>query len=318
MAWEWERSRDTVTLPVGFCRDQYLFDTDTPRQNMELLAQAKEQGRVSWQRKGDDRYFYIPTALINSLPVSSNLFRDTIACVSQMYIDHNYPDNNVITSSLRQIADNMGITFNGDRAQEIDDILAFARFYTIQGQSLYKIQKGITIKYESTFGFIEYVNKEISIDGVLINPKVARTQIKINDIYAQILKDKKLPKAPVPVSALQKANQAPRRLITPTKNLIYNLSALIPKNEVEYSIIKLKEITGYKENRKDRLRKSIENVINQLYPVMISDYQYMPDSDKYIIKYAGQLRPNTPTKTSKSETQYARKTYKSETQYARK
>lgn len=304
--WEWEHSSDTVTLPADFCRDRYVFDTDMPRQNKELLMQTEKRGRVSWHRIGDDRYFYVPTAVINSLP-SQNLFRDTIACITQMFFNNNYPDNNIIMSSLRQIAHNMGIAFNGNCAQEIENVLAFARLYTIQGQPLYRIEKGKTYKYESIFGFIEYAVKEVSIDGGIINPRVARTQIKINDIYAQILKDKKLPKAPVPVAALRKANQAPRRLITPTKNLIYNLSALIPKNEVEYSLIKLKEIMQYKETRKDRLRKSIENVINQLYPIMISDYQYMPEHNKYMIKLAGQLRPNMPTQTSKSETQYAKK-----------
>lgn len=300
MAWEWENSEKHITMPVDFCRDLYLFDIDTPKQNIELLTQ--KQDRLSWQRKGDDRYFYIPVTVINSLPVSSNLFRDTVACITQMYIDNNYPASNIISSSLRQIADNIGIAYNGERAQEIEDILTFARLYTVQKQPLYSIDKGKVVRYDATFGFVDYVTKEVSVDGIPVNPKVARTQIKLNDIYTQVLKNKKLPKAPVPVAALQKANQAPRRLITPTKNLIYNLSALIPKNEVAYSLLKLKGITGYRETRKDRLRKSIENVINQLYPVMISDYKYDSINDKYIFKFAGQLRPNTPIKTAKGGT----------------
>ncbi len=286
MPWKWENSEKTLILPVDFCRDQFIFDTDTPRQNTAALT--PDQNQVSWTRKGDtnERCFYVPVDLINNFPVNSNLFRDTIACVTQLYIDQSCPSSNIIASSIRQIADNMGIACNGDRAREIEESLVFARFYTVAHQPLYKIEKGKTIKYDSTFGFVNSVSKEVAIDGVPVSPKSAKTIIEINNIYAQIIKDKKLPKAPVPVAALRKANQGPRRLITPTKNLVYSLSALAPKIEIEYSLEKIKQITGFREERHDRLRKSIENVLTQLFPVMLSNYTFDTKNQKYMITLA--------------------------------
>jgi len=285
----WENSAKTLTLPVNFCRDQYIFDTDVPKQNIETLT--KDQNQASWSRKGDisERCFYIPVDLVDKFPKNSNLFRDTIACVTQLYIDQSCPSSNIIASSIRQIADNIGIAYSGACAREIEESLIFARFYTVAHQPLYKIEKGKTIKYDSTFGFINSVSKEVAIDGVPVNPKSAKTIIEINIIYAQIIKDQKLPKAPVPVAALQKANQAPRKIITPTKNLIYSLSALIPKIEVEYSLQKIKQITGFREERRDRLRKSVENVLAQLFPIMISDYFYDSEKEKYVLKLAGKM-----------------------------
>ena len=91
MPWKWENSEKTLTLPVDFCRDQFIFDTDTPRQSIETLT--KDQNQASWSRKGDvnERCFYVPVDLINNFPTNSNLFRDTIACVTQLYLDQSCP-----------------------------------------------------------------------------------------------------------------------------------------------------------------------------------------------------------------------------------
>ena len=51
MPWMWENSAKTLTLPVNFCRDQYIFDTDVPRQNTAALT--LDQNQASWSRKGD-------------------------------------------------------------------------------------------------------------------------------------------------------------------------------------------------------------------------------------------------------------------------
>lgn len=294
MPWMWENSAKTLTLPVDFCRDQFIFDTDTPRQSIETLT--KDQNQASWSRKGDisERCFYIPVDLVDKFPKNSNLFRDTIACVTQLYADSQYPESNIITSSIRQIIGNMGLAYSGERAAQIEEALIFARFYTVSHQPIYKTVNGKNIKYDSTFGFIESIDKEIEINGIPVKPSVAKTKITINGNYAQILRNQKLPKAPIPVAALEKANQAPRRLITPAKNLVYRLAARVPEIKTAYKISTLAEIMGFKTNRKDRLIKSINNTVEILYPIMIHDY-YIED-DKYIISLAGRkvVGPNTP------------------------
>jgi hypothetical protein len=303
MPWEWENSESTVTLPVSLCRDLYIFDVDTPRQNLDTLVDRAKNGMLEWQRKSDkdDRYFYIPVTIIDLLPKSSNLFRDVMACISQMYVDSGYPESKIIKTSLRQIADNMGLSFNGNRAEEINNALAFAKYYRIKPQTLYKVEGKNTIKYEREFIFIQGVDTEVEINGVPVNPKIAKKEIMLSDRYAQML-HKSLPKAPVPVAALRIANSAPRQLITPMKNFIYNLAALIPRSEPSFSLEKLRAITGYRQTRTDRLRMSLENLFDYLTPDII-EYFYIEDKGKYIFKYAGQLRPVTP----QSETRYATK-----------
>lgn len=294
MGWKWEHSENTTTLPVDFCRDLYIFDMQYV--NSKLSRIPAEDNKVIWQRTDDKRCFLIPIDIINQLP-NNNLFRDIIACISQMYLDDKCPNSNVIITSIRKLADNIGIAINGEKSKEIEDVLRFARLYTIYNQSIRKIQNGKIIQCSATFGFIESVVKETQVDGKQINSRLAKNHIKLNDIYAGILRESRIPKAPIPVSALQAANRAKRKLITPSKNLIYRLAALVPpkKPTVEFSIVKLREVIGYRETRKDRLKRSIENVLEVLYPVMIRDYIYEDRNQKYIITLSGSLNKYVKT-----------------------
>ena len=294
MAYKWTNSEKTVALPVGFCRDPYIFNTETSSQNTKQL-----KNELVWWIPNDGRFFLIPVDFVNYFPVNNNVFRDTIACISQLYIASGFPENKVIETSLRQLTDNMGLAFNGNRAEEIDRILSFASFYKIKQQRLHKIDKGKVIEYESEFSFLQAVDKVVAIDGVPVNLKTAKKEIMLSDKYADILKNGRLPKAPVPVLALEIANNSPRPLITPMKNFVYNLAALIPRENPSYSLETLKKITGYKQTRKDRLRKSLENLFDYLTPNIIK-YNYDKEKEKYIFEYAGELLP-------KSETQHATK-----------
>jgi len=270
----------TVTLPVDFCRERNTFDLKAPKENADILTY--QGNKATWRYGDDDRVFMIPVEIINALPENNNLFRDIIAYVSQAYIDAGFPLSGRIQTTLRQITDGIGIAYNGDRAKEIEDILTFAQMYRIQNQILYRTEKGKYVEYRATFGFVESMIRETRINGIDINPRYAKITIKLNDIYCQVLSGK-LPMAPVPVAALRVANSGPRRLRTSTKNLIYRLAAFAPKTQIELTVGKLQEILGYKSARPDKLRTQIENILEQLRPVMIQNYYYVPEKQKYVI-----------------------------------
>jgi len=285
MAWKWENSKSTTVLPVDFCRDRYVFDI--PLVSDKIDDYSSEDKVFTWQRGNDQRYFSVPTNLITQLSVNNNLFRDIIACISQLYLNAKCPDTNTITTSIRGIANSIGISINGKKFKEIENILTFARYYTIHNQLLRRVEEKKIVEYSTTFSFIKSVLKETMINGKEVNPRGAKTHIKLNDIYAAILSEKRLPKAPIPVAALQAANKAPRRLITPAKNLIYRLAARVPRGEVEYSLLTLKDILGFREKRRDRLIHSIENILEIIYPVMINDFKYDSRNEKYILSLSG-------------------------------
>lgn len=284
MPWEWENSKNTVTLPVSFCRDTEVFDVsylNQPEKKIKMLNPGPDQEHWKWPGS-DGRIFQIPVDVYQYLPKNGNLVRDVIGYISQQYID---TQNKYIKTTLRQIAKGIGLSINGERAKELDYSLSYAKGLTICRQRIKTIINGQEHVQLVDFSFIKKVIRTIEIDGVKIHPSAVKTEIIIDEDYACILDNYKKPRAPIPVAALEKANQSPPRQITPIKNLIYRIAARVPLTIVEYRTETLIEILGLKTVRRDRLQKSVNNIIEALYPIMISDYRY--ENDKYIISLAG-------------------------------
>jgi hypothetical protein len=298
MAWEWENSEKIIHTPRQICRDTVYFDFKKPREKKELLQSnaalaflrnnKKMEKCARWNWPGDGRVFLIPVDMLQYMPETS-MFRDVIACISQIYREQGYPNNCLITTSYRQIADSLGLSWHGGLSREISSLLTFAKYFTIENMKIVtELNKDGTIKNSEfrTFGFVAEWGREDITNGVKIPENKAKVLIDLTKTYADMIKN--LVPAPVPVEALIQARTAPRRLISPAKNMIYRLAARVPQQKITYSTDTLRNILGISsKTRSDKALKTIDSVFQTLYPVMVRDFDLT--KDKVTVLLAGKL-----------------------------
>jgi hypothetical protein len=295
MGWKWDHlNKDDKLLLVerNVARDKNLFrtpaDISDPQvgmlHNYEVCTEV-----VTWQWPGDDRVFLIPIELFDHAKFGG-LTRDIISFLGQLFRDSRYPENMMVTASLRQIAGGIGLSWNGGRVgEQIEKVLAFARCLTVNNyQIIEELNKNYTVKKErrETFGFVDRVSR-IAIDNSMPVPRnKQKYEIYLSRLYSYALRN--LPPAPLPAKALEVAHSAPWRIQGAVKNIAYYLAGRVPQNEVRLLLPTAREICGFAE-RSDgkvaRTQKSIEHVLSVLSPTMISDYQY--DTAGYNILLSG-------------------------------
>lgn len=297
VAWEWDNSEKLMQTPRQICRDTVFFEFKKPNQEIESLQSCagiaithdkKEKECVQWNWSGDGRIFKVPVDILQYMPDTS-MFRDVVACISQLYREQKYPPDYQIATSYRQIADNLGLSWNGGLPKEIGDLLTFAKYFTIDNMRIItELNKDGTIKNSElrAFGFIAEWGREDITNGIKIPENKAKVLINLTKTYADMIKN--LVPAPVPVEALIQARTAPRRLIGTTKNMVYRLAARVPQQKITYNTDTLRNIMGISsKTRSDKALKTIDRVLQILYPIMIRDFDLT--KDKATVFLAGKL-----------------------------
>jgi hypothetical protein len=296
--WKWNTDGKVITCEANMARDRHMFRV--PPEGLpatERLHSGERVDVVTWQWPGDERVFLIPTEICHYMAAHGGLIRDVIAMAGQLYRDQHYPSDLKTHSSLRRIADGVGLSWNSRVADDLDDCLGFARLYTIRHQEIVTaLNKNGTVKSTEikTFGFINSVSRPGIVDGKRVPKNKALYTIELSDIYATTLRT--LPAAPLPVAALEVAHSAPRRVAPTIKNLAYHLSARVPQSKIRLLLPTIREIAGLaerKDGRIDKTKRAIENALERLRPVMVSDFNFVEDG--YTIILAGHLMKNKNT-----------------------
>ncbi|MCL6478822.1 MAG: hypothetical protein K6T65_10435 [Peptococcaceae bacterium] len=229
----------------------------------------------AWRWEGDERVFLVPLELFEKGVGPSGLARDVISWAAQAFRDEHFPDDRNVYSSGKKIAESIGLAWNGRNCQAIDDVIGFARYFTIQNYRVVKKvnKKGEVIEEELVnFGFFDETARIGMRNGVRYAPNRRPYRIQLSSRYADAVKN--FPPAPVPVAALEAAHAAPWRVQDAVKNIAYHLAARVPAQEVRLLVSTLQEIMLLSGSRMDKTRKAIENVLSTLYPVMVKDYQF--------------------------------------------
>ncbi len=292
--WQWECGSEILHIDRNIARDRNMFAVpliDDPPISQGQLHNGQVVGVVAWQWPGDDRVFLVPAELFYVTRLGG-LVRDVISATGQLYRDQGFPAQ--VTTSYRKIAELLGLSFNGRVANEIEMCFAYARCFTVQNHPIIiQLDKTGKVRKQDkvVFGFIDYIARADIRDGKKIPKNRAPINIVLSNLYATALRE--LPPAPLPVAALEAAHRAPWKLATPAKNLAYYLAARVPMREIRLLLPTLRDILGFTERsdgKTTRTRKAIENVMNILYSVMISDYQYADDG--YNITLSGNIGNN--------------------------
>jgi hypothetical protein len=255
---------------------------------IERLHTGEKMDVATWQWPGDPRVFLVPVEMFQNMALAG-LIRDIIASTGQMYRDQHYPQDLMVRSSLRRIADSIGLSINGNVGKNIDDCLAFARMYTIKNQDIItKLKKDGTVasKDSRTYGYIDMVSRAVMRNGRVIPRNKQWYEITLSQMYASGLR--MLPSAPLPVAALDAAHAAPRRIIPTIKNLAYHLAGRVPQAKIRLLLPTIRDIAGLaerKDGRTDKTRRTIESALERLNPVMVANFAY--DKDGYTIILAG-------------------------------
>lgn len=295
--WEWDFGGRVILSERNVARDRNIFRVPKKEkvENREIklatLHTGEAKNTVAWKWTNDDRNFLIPVELFEKSKLGG-ITRDIISYVGQLFRDQHYPEDLKVKAYARQIADGIGMAWGSKIQQEIEDCLALARFFTIQNyQIIQEFYKNNTIKTKSnaTFGFIDLVLRATMRDGKEIPRNRQWHEIYLSKLYAAALID--IPPAPIPVRALEAAHQAPWALQVPVKNLAYHLASRVPAPEIRLLMPTLREILcleDRKDGRVDKTRKSIENVLETLHPIMVNNYNYR--NNGYDITLSGNLK----------------------------
>lgn len=240
----------------------------------------------AWRWEGDGRVFLVPLELFEKGIGPSGLARDIISWSAQAFRDNQFPNDRNIYSSGKRIAESIGLAWNGRNCQAIDDVIGFARYFTIQNYRIIKSvnKKGEVLEEEYVnFGFFDETARIGVRNGIRYAPNKRPYRIQLSTRYADAVRN--FPPAPIPVAALEAAHAAPWRTQNAVKNMAYHLAARVPAQEVRLLIPTLQEILVLHGNRIDKARKTIENVLTMLHPVMVKDFQFSDNG--YNIQLSG-------------------------------
>ncbi len=273
--WEWDYSGRIMHIPVDLARDKNMF-LRPQIQEYPALQHPVHTGQVmdvvAWQWPRDERVFLIPREFLGKIP--GGITRDVIAYVGQVFRDRGFPENLLVQIHLRQLAAGIALGWGTRTKELLDNCLAFARFFTIQNYPVSVLGKNGAVKSveKRTFGFIDDIGRVTMWDGRKVPVNKQWYNIYLSRLYADALKT--LPLAPFPVAALETAHRAPRKLVTPIKNLAYYLAGRVPAQKVRLLLPTIQEILGYSDSNITYARRAIENVLKTLYPVVVSDFGF--------------------------------------------
>ena len=285
--WEWDYGGRVMYVTRDVARDRNIFRVPSEGYQKEKNIHTGEiRDVVTWRWPGDERVFLVPIDLFQVASLGG-MIRDVVSATGQIYRDQHFPENRIITTSFRKIADIIGLEFNGRVADELELCLAYARSFTVYNHPVItQLNKDGTIKKRSkvTFGFVDCVARVDILNGKPVPKNRAPIEITISNLYAAALKE--LPPAPLPCAALEAAHKAPRKLRPAIKNMAYFLAARVPAKKVKLLVPTMLEVMGYsgrKDNRMDRCRKPIENVLSKLHSIMVENYYYTNDGYEIIL-----------------------------------
>lgn len=284
--WQWEyniENQQCLHVNRDIARDRKMFlmpdkDNIIIQKNRIHTGEIKEVVVWRWgtgeRFKYDDRIYLIPVKLFDSVKLDG-LVRDVIAWCGQTYRDQCFPDDLRITATLRQIANGIGMAWNSRVATQLDDILAYARFFTIQNYRIIdELAKNGEVKKQRrvTFGFLDMIGRVTTYDGKTLSRNKQWYEIDISKMYATALRI--LPSAPLPIAAIEAAHTAPWRMQGAMKNMAYHLAARVPTQEVRLLIPTLQEILCRKPEKECKFRKTVESVLTYLNPVIVRDFSF--------------------------------------------
>lgn len=275
--WTWDQGGKCLHVSRDVARDRNMFlpAPEVGAERKMYVHSGEHMDVCAWRWEGDERVFLVPMELLRRGVGPSGLARDVIAWSAQAFRDHHFPDDRNIYSSGKKIAESIGLAWNGRNCQAINDVIGFARYFTIQNYQVVKKvnKKGEVTEYERVnFGFFEETARVCMRNGVEFAPNKRPYRIQLSERYAAAVKN--FPPAPVPVAALEAAHAAPWRLQDAVKNLAYHLAARVPMVEIRLLIPTLQEILGI-TGREDKNRKTIEKSLTILHPIMVNNFQYI-------------------------------------------
>lgn len=293
--WEWNCGGRVLLAERNVARDAKLAWIPEQGENKTAAVHTGEKIQaITWQWPGDNRVFLVPSEVLDALARNVSLTKDVIIAVGHLFKKQHYPENRMFETSYRQLAELLALRWAGKRLiEDLDDALTLARWLTIRNHPVIrKLYPDGRIKELShdTFGFIDRVSRIEIRDGHKIPRNRQPLEVCLSEMYAFVIK--KLPAAPVPVAAIELAHKSPQRLRTPVKSLVYYLASRVPLKKIQLSLTTLAGILGYRNQRKDKLRRANENVLKILYPIMIRDFQNQGDGDVYEIILAGKHPSN--------------------------
>lgn len=232
---------------------------------------------VTWQWQKENRVFVIPQKMaeaLNELPFT----RDVILAVGHIYRIQGCPPDCKIRTTAREIANVLGLKWEGSLGGKIEDALTLARMLTIQNTT--KKYKKSKVWYEKieVYGFIDGWTRVKTKNGKPIPENKQPLVIQLSEEFAEAIKNS--PLISVPVAAIEAARKAPARCRTAAKNILFYLASLQPLDFVTISEEKLLEVSGI-SSRKDKAHKSLATCLKTLEGVFVKKWE--KEGDKYHI-----------------------------------
>jgi len=242
--WEWDCNGRILLAERNVARDTKLSRVpDEGRDRVGVVHTGEKVQALTWQWPGDGRVFLVPQEILDITAKSISLTKDLIIVAGHLYREQHYPENRVVETSYRQLAELLALEWAGKRlVEDLDDALTLARWFTIRNHPVIrKLYPDGRIKEISrdTFGFIDRVSRVVMKEGREIPRNRQPLEIYLSEMYAFAVK--KLPATPVPVAALEAAHKAPHRLRTPAKSLAYYLASRVPLQRVSLTLATLAE-----------------------------------------------------------------------------
>ncbi len=280
---------DNLTVPVQFCRDNKIFDFKPIIENWDLVSTeqnstwhrknetAEQEGRIFKLEEIAKDNLVIPVPLLQFLPKKASLTRDIVGGISSLYLKER-PEKDVLRGKLvRKIINEIGMTPGGRSYRDVENILITLSRYRIYNQTLWrynpKTKATEPYKCQASFGFVDDYLKEP------LGDREYEYSMRINRIYAELLENKFLPKANIPLSVLEDINKENSRNITPAKNIAYALAAQRNLPSVQYKTDTLNNIAGYGVEKPNKIRQRIVNLLDILQPNLIKDYKVKEDNN---------------------------------------
>ncbi|WP_334110873.1 hypothetical protein [Thermodesulfitimonas autotrophica] len=287
--WTWDQAPAVLYAERNVARDVKL--SRCPDQAVQKCGQPLHTGEIKdalrWQWPGDadDRVFLVPADLLEIVKPSLPLSRDLIIVVGHLFRIQHYPENRMIETSFRQLTELLALEWAGGKTVEaLDNALTLARWLTIKNYPVIrKLYPNGQVKELShdTVGFIDRVSRIVIRNGKEIPANKQPLEIYLSETYALAIK--KLPAAPIPITALEVAHKAPRRIRTPIKNLALYLASRVPLQQVILSKEKLADILGYTNLRNDKFLPAAERVLKALHPVMVNDFTLTKEKTEIVL-----------------------------------
>lgn len=286
--WEWDCGGKVLLAERNAARDAKLSRVPTQgKEKVSVFHTGETTQAITWQWPGDSRVFLVPSEILDALARNISLAKDVIIAAGHLYREQHHPNDRVVRTSYRELAEKLGLVWAGGRlVRDLDDALLVARWLTIKNHPV--IRKvypdgRVREKADLTFGFINFYERLTVVEGKTIPHNKQPLRVCLSEPFSYTIK--KLPAAPVPVAALEAAHKAPQRLRTPAKSLVYYLASRVPLQRVSLALLTLADILGYQNPRKNELRRAIENVVKVLHGVVVQDYTV--EDDVYTFALAG-------------------------------